>query len=74
MPGNCVQMEEESLEPRSQQRNQSMGMLETGGGKGRAARGMTGGLAANGWLYGNCELVVGMPGWMEMGLWGQGYS
>lgn len=51
-----------------------MGMLEAGGGKGRAARGMTGGLAANGWFYGNCELVVGIPGWMEVGLEGQGHS
>lgn len=40
----------------------------------RAARGMTGGLAANGWFYGNCELVVGIPGWMEVGLEGQGHS
>lgn len=35
---------------------------------------MTGGLAANRWLYGNCELVVGIPGWMEMELEGQAYS
>lgn len=41
---------------------------------GKSSQGMTGGLAANGWLYGNCELVVGMPGWIDMGLQGQGYS
>lgn len=43
-------------------------------GEGGAARSMFGGLAANGWFYGNCELVMGIPGWMEMGLDGQGYS
>ena len=50
------------------------GCWSQGGRKGRAARGMAGGRAANGWLYGNCELVVETPGWMETGFERQGYS
>lgn len=50
------------------------GCWRQGGRKGRAARGMVGGRAANGWLYGNCELVVETPGWMETGFERQGYS
>lgn len=50
------------------------GCWRHGGRKGRAARGMVGGRAANGWLYGNCELVVETPGWMETGFERQGYS
>lgn len=36
-------------------------------GEGGVVRSMFGGLVVNGWFYGNCELVMGIFGWMEMG-------
>lgn len=66
MPGNYVQVEEESQEPRSQGRNQSNGMLEAGRWERRSHQRHDCGLTTNRGLYGNCELVMGSPRWMEL--------
>ena len=48
MPGNCVQVEEESQKPTSQGRNWSMGMLEAGRTERKSCQGYNGGTGSQG--------------------------
>lgn len=48
MPGNCVQVEEESQKPTSQGRNWSMGMLEAGRKERKSRQGYNGGTGSQG--------------------------
>ena len=64
MPGNCVQVEEESQKPTSQGRNWSMGMLEAGRKERKSRQGYNGGTGSQGaviWKLG----ASGGDSWMD---------